>query len=82
MAHIAKFDIFMEYDIAGVSICNTTEYGELREDNDFKQQYIASILNIDRTTYSKYELGSLEPPIPILKELAKFYNTSVDYLVR
>ena len=53
----------------------------LREDRDLSQTDMAKHLNIHQTTYSDYELGRLNIPIPILKELAAFFNTSVDYLL-
>ena len=54
---------------------------ELREDNDISQQKLAHMLSIGQSTYSDYERGRLNVPIPILIRLAKFYNTSVDYLL-
>ena len=54
---------------------------DLREDRDLKQEDIAKILNITQTNYSKYELGKINIPISSLIKLAKFYNTSVDYLL-
>lgn len=54
---------------------------ELREDNDLKQRQLAKILNISQSTYSSYEVGNREIPIYLLIALAKFYNTSVDYLL-
>lgn len=32
-----------------------THSGELREDNDIKQEVIAGVLNVRQPTYSKYE---------------------------
>ncbi|MBO7179604.1 MAG: helix-turn-helix transcriptional regulator [Clostridia bacterium] len=54
---------------------------DLREDNDYTQKQIAEILKIHQTTYSDYELGNLNIPIDVLIELAKLYNTSIDYIV-
>lgn len=54
---------------------------DLREDNDLKQKELACILSIAQTTYSGYERGRVNIPIPILIRLAKFYNTSIDYLL-
>lgn len=54
---------------------------DLREDNDLSQAQLAEILNVHQTTYSDYELGNLNIPIPMLKQLAAFYHTSVDYLL-
>ena len=53
---------------------------ELREDRDLSQRDMADLLKIHQTTYSDYELGRLNIPIPVLKELARFFGTSVDYI--
>ena len=53
----------------------------LREDKDLKQKDMAELLNIHQTTYSDYELGRLNVPVSTLKQLATFFNTSVDYLL-
>ena len=53
----------------------------LREDNDLTQKEIASILNMSQTGYSKYETGENDIPTKILIDLAKYYNTSIDYLL-
>ena len=34
-----------------------------------------------QTTYSNYEIGEREVPIPVLIKLANYYHTSVDYLL-
>ncbi len=54
---------------------------ELREDHDLTQAQISKYLNMSQTGYSKYETGENDVPTKILIELAKFYNTSVDYLL-
>lgn len=53
----------------------------LREDNDLTQQDMAMTLNISQTTYSRYESGTLDIPTQSLIKLAKYYSTSVDYLL-
>ena len=53
----------------------------LREDRDLSQADLARVLHIHQTTYSDYELGNLNIPIPVLKELALYFDTSVDYLL-
>ena len=53
----------------------------LREDHDLTQKKIAEILNMSQTGYSKYETGENDIPTKILIELAKFYNTSTDYIL-
>lgn len=54
---------------------------ELREDSDYKQDYIANLLNITRQQYGLYETGKRSLPINYLKILANFYNTSSDYIL-
>jgi len=53
----------------------------LREDRDLKQKHMAEFLQVHQTTYSAYELGTANIPIPLLKKLAVFFNTSIDYLL-
>lgn len=54
---------------------------DLREDTDTKQQELAEYLHIKQNTYSQYENGQRQPPIPVLIKLAKFYGVSVDYIL-
>ena len=53
----------------------------LREDADLKQKELAAMLNLHQTTYSDYELGRLNVPATVLIQLARFYGTSVDYIL-
>lgn len=54
---------------------------ELREDNDLLQRDIAAYLQCTQVCYSRYESGQRDIPTETLIKLAKFYNTSVDYLL-
>ena len=54
---------------------------ELREENGITQKEIASYLNIKQNTYSQYETGNRELPIEVLIKLAKYYNTTTDYIL-
>ncbi len=54
---------------------------DLREDKDLLQKDIAKILNMSQTGYSKYEVGTNDIPTEILKKLASYYDTSIDYLL-
>ena len=54
---------------------------DLREDNDMNQTEVAKILGMSQTGYSKYETGENDIPTFVLIKLARFYNTSVDYLL-
>lgn len=54
---------------------------DLREDHDLNQTQIAKYLGMSQTGYSKYETGENDIPSAVLIELARYYNTSVDYLL-
>ena len=54
---------------------------EIREDKDLTQSDIAKILNASQVAYSFYEIGKRQLPIELLIKLAKYYNTSTDYLL-
>ena len=54
---------------------------DLREDRDLTQTQMAKILGMSQTGYSKYETGENDVPTEILIKLARFYNTSIDYLL-
>ena len=54
---------------------------DLREDRDLKQRDLAALVKVHQTTYSDYELGRRNIPVPTLHILADFYNVSVDYLL-
>ncbi|MBE6619832.1 MAG: helix-turn-helix transcriptional regulator [Ruminococcaceae bacterium] len=54
---------------------------DLREDKDLNQTQIAKMLGMSQTGYSKYETGENDIPTAVLIQLAKFYNTSIDYLL-
>ena len=53
---------------------------DLREDKDLKQKDIANILKIKQQQYSLYETGKRDLPFELAIILAKFYNTSLDYI--
>ncbi len=54
---------------------------DLREDRDLNQTAVAKMLGMSQTGYSKYETGENDIPTSILIRLARFYDTSVDYLL-
>lgn len=54
---------------------------DLREDKDLLQKQIAITLEITRQQYGLYENGLREIPLEKLIKLAKFYNTSTDYIL-
>ena len=54
---------------------------DLREDNDLTQKELAKLLGCTQQTYSRYETEEITIDINSLIKLAKFYKTSLDYLV-
>ena len=54
---------------------------ELREDSDLTQREMGEILSCSQRVYSNYERGDLDIPTDILIKLARFYNTTTDYIL-
>lgn len=54
---------------------------DLRIDKDLKQKDIAKYLKCTQVAYSHYELGKRDIPTDVLIALAKFYNTTTDYIL-
>ena len=54
---------------------------DLREDRDLRQKDLAAYLNCSQVCYSHYEIGNRDIPTEVLILLARFYNTSTDYLL-
>lgn len=52
-----------------------------REDKDYTQKDIATILKTSQSYYAQYENGHRKLPIEHLITLCKFYNLSADYLL-
>ena len=58
-----------------------TRLQDLREEYDLGQKEVASYLGIDQRQYSNYELSKRSLSLYQLIQLAKFYNTSTDYIL-
>ena len=67
--------------VEGGRKCMYRRLRDLREDHDLTQTEIAKMLGMSQTGYSKYETGENDIPTDVLIKLAKFYNTSIDYLL-
>ncbi len=57
---------------------NLTRYRKLC---GFTQQQIADMLNLNRTTYTKYETGVAEPSFEILKKIVAIYGVDVNAIL-
>src|SRR5690606_16183760 len=54
---------------------------KLRESKKLSQQQLAEKLNINRSTYARYELSQTQPDYETLQKLADFYDVSTDYIL-
>ena len=53
----------------------------LRQEYGISQQRLADAIGVSQPSINKYENHNIEPDIDVLKRLADYFNTSVDYLV-
>lgn len=53
----------------------------LRERDNLSREVVAKALNIAYPTLSNYENGDRQPDFTTLKNIATYYNVSVDYLL-
>ena len=54
---------------------------DIREDNDYTQEYVSYKLNVNRSTYANWENGDIVIPLDKLDELSLLYNIPISYLV-
>ncbi len=54
---------------------------KMRESKKLSQQQLAEKLNINRSTYARYELNQTQPDYETLQRLADFYDVSTDYIL-
>ena len=71
----------MNFQDWGLILLKFKRIRDLREDNDKLQKDIANILGISQQYYSEYENGNRPIPVQHLITLAKYYKTSIDYIV-
>lgn len=53
----------------------------LREDKDLTQAQVAEYLNCSQSAYSRIESGKQDVPTSFLKQLARLYKVTTDYLL-
>jgi transcriptional regulator with XRE-family HTH domain len=54
---------------------------EIRKSNNITQEELASYLSISKQAVSSWEIGKSEPDTNTIKEIANYFNVTVDYLV-
>lgn len=52
---------------------------DIREDRDLTQKQLASILDVERSTYAGWETGKNTIPLKKLSTLSDYYKLSIDY---
>lgn len=60
---------------------NFTRLKDIREDNDLNQTQMAELLDVNRSTYSLWELGINIIPLKSLCDFADYFNCSIDYVL-
>lgn len=53
----------------------------LRRKYGISQQKLADAIGVSQPSINKYENHNIEPEIEILKRMAEYFNTSIDYIV-
>ncbi len=54
---------------------------ELRKNRNLSQNEVANAIFTNRSNYSRYENGIVEPDYETLKKLAVFFDVSIDYIL-
>lgn len=78
LLEVPVYNFFQFRDSMGEEMKNLRK---LREEAGFTQLAVQMKTGIDQSLLSKYENGERVPTVENLKILAKFYNTSTDYLL-
>lgn len=81
MSYLSRAFLFTGYNIIRGGDDMFERIRNLREDSDKTQKEVAQYLFCDQSLYSKYERGIREVPVSIIIKLAKFYNTTTDYIL-
>jgi transcriptional regulator with XRE-family HTH domain len=54
---------------------------QLREEREKTQKEVAEALGIKEQVYQRYEYGTREPKIDVIRKLARYYNISADEIL-
>ena len=54
---------------------------EIRKKRKLSQLQVAMDLHISRESLSYYENGKREPSLSLLKEMSRYFNVSIHYLI-
>lgn len=53
---------------------------ELREDMNIRQEDLAKVIGVSKSSIGKYECNDNTPSLKVLIRLAQFFNVNIDYL--
>lgn len=53
----------------------------LRREHGISQQKLAEAIGVSQPSINKYENHNIEPEIDVLKRMADYFDTSIDYIV-
>ena len=54
---------------------------ELRDEQNISQKELADAIKVSQQSINKYENHNSQPDIEILKKMADYFNTSIDYIL-
>lgn len=54
---------------------------QLRDSRNWSQQYLADLMNLDRSTISRYETGKSIPPYETVLQFSEVYQVEKNFLV-
>lgn len=53
----------------------------LRQEHGISQQKLADAIHVSQPSINKYENHNIEPELEILKRMADYFHTSVDFII-
>lgn len=59
---------------------NTQRLKSLRKEKKLTQEQLAKSINIERSTYVRYENGEIVPPADMVNKIALLHDVSTDFL--
>lgn len=54
---------------------------KLRQESGISQQRLGNAIGVSQQSINQYENHNIEPEIEILRRMADYFNTSIDYIV-
>ncbi len=67
--------------LSGEKVVLAEKLRNLRKSFGMTQDDIAELLDMSRTSFSKYENGATVPPLNVLRKLSAIYNVPIEFLI-